>query len=148
MTKIPKRVTIKTKDGTFTLPCEIVPGTDEITCTTPEGKEIRIIIDDEREHVTVISEDGSYTSPCKQIPNEAEITATTKTGKKIGIMIIDPGMYSKYDLMHMKRRQLPLYDIWKCVCDESNYAEVSEAIGPSFCVKKGPDLREFLESFC
>lgn len=144
--KIPKRVTITTEGRTVTLPCKIVPGTDEITCTTPEGKELRFITDDKKEHVTVVSEDGNKTFSCKQIPNEAEITATTTLGKTLGLILIDPGMYTKEELIHMKKRQLPLYDIWKCICHESNYAEVSEAIGSSFCVKMGPDLKEFLES--
>jgi|GEM_PF-3943914 len=144
--KIPKRVTITTKGETVTLPCEMVHGTDEFTCTTPEGEKLRFRVDDKKEHITIISKDGSQTFPCKTVSNEAEPIGTTATGKKFGFMIIDPGMFSKEDLVYMKRRQVPLYDIWKCICHESNYAEVSEAIGSSLCVKMGPDLGEFLDS--
>lgn len=144
--KIPERITIYDENGPVTVPCKIVPGTDEFTCTTPQGEKLRFRIDDKKEHVTIISKNGIETVPCKQVPNEAELIVTTLTGKEVGLMFIDPGMFSKEDLIHMKRRQLPLYDIWKCVCHESNYEEVSEAIGSSFCVKMGPDLIEFLDS--
>lgn len=100
--------------------------------------------------MTFISQKGSQTVQGKPLPNLAEITATSPTGEKIGLMIIDPsifpGKYTAEDLLHIKKRQLPLYDIWKCVCHESNYKEVCEIVEPSFCLKMGPDFEKFMNS--
>jgi hypothetical protein len=117
---IPKNVTIQTDSGPVTVPCKRVPGTDEFTCTPPGGEELRLKIDRKTSKVTFISKEGSQTVQGKTLPNVAEITATSPTGEKIGLMIIDlsifPGKYTSEDLLHIKRRQLPLYDVWKCVC--------------------------------
>lgn len=146
--RIPTRLNITTKDGNKeTVSLKRVSSTDEYTCTTSKGEELRIKIDEKTNIVTLTSsETGINMMQGKNIPVEAEIKGITPKGKKFGFMLIDPGMFSKDDLIHMKKRQLPLYEIWKCVCHESNYTEVSEAIGAEFCLKLGSDLKEFMDS--
>jgi hypothetical protein len=82
--------------------------------------------------------------PCERVPDIAEFTAISPLGKKMGLVLVDPGMYTKNELICLKKKQLPLYDVWKCICYESNYEEVSEAVGSSFCVILGTELLEFL----
>ena len=143
---IPKRVTIQTENGKFTSPCKRVPGTDEFTCNTPEGEEMRFKVDRKTSQITIIT--GSETIQGKPLPNLAEVTGTTPKGENFGINVIDqsifPGKYTADDLIYIRQRQTPLYDIWKCVCDESNYQEVCGIVGASFCVKMGSDLVNFM----
>lgn len=81
---------------------------------------------------------------CEGVTEIAEFTAISPLGKKMGLVLVDPGMYTKNELICLKKKQVPLYDVWKCICHESNYKEVSEAVGSSFCVILGMELLEFL----
>jgi hypothetical protein len=81
----------------------------------------------------------------QKIEDIPDITMLSPSGERIWIEVEHPGSHSIRQIERKKQKQEPFCDVWICLCQKKNYAQVKAAVGKPFCVMRGVEFAKFLE---
>jgi len=76
---------------------------------------------------------------------DADITCVTPDGRILWIEYEHPGSHSQGKIGDKKTKQTRYCDIWRCVCQQRNEAQIRKAVGDDFYLLRGEAVKKFLK---